>query len=120
MAPASNQPPRAAYRNPMEANLPNHRYPPDALSSVVAPVSGALPLAAMQSAWERLKAARGEPITRPHLLAPAHLIAPAAPTPSALMPVAAAIARHQGGVVAYVRQGIADGTIPVTRRPGGA
>lgn len=95
--------------------MPNHDYPPDALSCVVVPASGIMPLAAMQSAWHRLKEARGEPIARPHLLAPAHLIATAAP-PSP----ADAIARHQRGALATVRQGIAAGAIPVTRQPGGA
>lgn len=67
--------------------------PDDALAVVTDPHSVGLHPALMTDAWARLKEARGQPLRRPHLLQPAHLIRD---TPPGACPAGRSVAAGAG------------------------
>lgn len=75
----------------------------EARATVLDPASVNLQPALMADAWARLKEARGQPLARPHLLAPAHVIRATSQTGMPRIGTVAAIDAARGRVSERIR-----------------
>lgn len=73
----------------------------------------------LYAAWARLKAARGQPVARPDLLIPRHVIIPATAAPAAPVKLSTTLGQHCESAKAMVRRMIAEGRATPTRPFGG-
>jgi hypothetical protein len=97
----------------MEATMPDPLA--DARATLLDPARVDCHPLMIYAAWARLKAARGQPVARPDLLIPRHVIVPAAQAQT----LVTTLGQHCESAKAMVRRMVAEGRVTPTRPFGG-